>query len=141
VRGLSVEALEQRVLLTADLNVFYLSSDGLQVEVLSGETPVDLGYRSGVDSMPAATFVLRNEGDSPLALSNVGVPEGYMLVDGLAPSEGNLEPGQEAQITVQPDNTPGLKWGNVTIANDSRRHRFRFRSAGICTTITLRKSR
>ncbi|HVT81157.1 MAG TPA: choice-of-anchor D domain-containing protein, partial [Phycisphaerae bacterium] len=67
----------------------------------------DFGNPTANSAPVQRTFTVLNDGQSPLALSNLFVPAGYSLIEGLA---GTLTPGQSDTFTVQLNTTTGGTW-------------------------------
>jgi hypothetical protein len=77
----------------------------------AGQT-VEMGSVALGSTGTTRTITVRNDGDVPLRLGDVGVPAGLVLVDGLPPS---LAPGASDSFTVRVDTSvPGERSGRVS---------------------------
>jgi len=112
---------------------------GNGVPITNGDsTPSQADFTdfSGNPSSIQRAFTVRNDGHMTLALGEITVPEGFILLRGLPTS---LSPGQEYGFVVGLDNTiPGSRTGDILIANDDPDESpFRFRVTFLAPEITL----
>lgn len=94
-----------------------------------GSGPVDFGATQQGLAQLARTFRVRNYGSAPLALSNLSVPEGFVVSDGLAPT---LASGAFDVLAIElPPASPGVRSGSVSFAtNDPDAPLYDFTVAG-----------
>jgi Ca2+-binding RTX toxin-like protein len=79
-------------------------------------TAIDFGTVFQGASGPTLTFTVQNDGTGVLNLSNLAIPSGYTLVDGLVAS---LNPGESDTFTLRLDSaTLGTKAGTVSFSNN-----------------------
>jgi Ca2+-binding RTX toxin-like protein len=79
-------------------------------------TPVDFGSVFQGASGPELTFTVQNDGTGVLNLSNLAVPSGYTIVDGLV---GSLNAGGSDTFTVRLDSASlGTKGGTISFSNN-----------------------
>jgi Ca2+-binding RTX toxin-like protein len=86
-------------------------------DVADGQaTAVDFGTVFQGATGPTLTFTVQNDGTGVLNLSNLTIPSGYTLVDGLVAS---LNPGENDTFTVRLDSaTLGTKNGTISFSNN-----------------------
>ena len=92
--------------------------------------PIDFGQAPLGEIGPSFTFTVRNDGQATLELGQLTVPNGFLLIEGLA---GSLATGQTDSFTVQLDTaTSGYKSGQLTLGNnDSDENPFDFDVSGL----------
>lgn len=112
-----------------------ISGNGVEIEpgnfIPNAFDHTDFGS-VGQDNTAAATFTLWNLGDTTLTLTEVSVPEGFILTT--LPAD-TLAPGTSTTLQVDLDtSTQGIKTGTLQIvSNDDRRNPFAFALQGIVT--------
>ena len=99
----------------------------------STDDRTDLGTTVVGGSTLISWFLVGNDGDSPLTLGPVTVPEGYTLILG-PPS--SVPPGERGDLIVRLEPTTAGVWsGDVSFAtNDPDENPFNFRITGIVAT-------
>ena len=82
------------------------------------------------------TFTVRNVGNLPLNTSDLQIPSGFSLVEGLTPT---IDPGKEDTFTLaMQTSTAGVKSGTVSFhTNDTDESSFSFPIRGLVTDLTL----
>jgi hypothetical protein len=84
--------------------------------ITEGQETVDFGDVVRGSNGREITLSVRNDGTGTLRLTDVSVPNGYTLVEGLA---GKLEPNESDTFTIRLDaDSTGLKEGSVKITNN-----------------------
>ncbi len=115
-----------------DLDV---SVDGASIES-GASTEIDFGIRESVDHVMNKSFTIQNNSLSPLAVSNLTLPDGFVLT-GSFPSE--VAPLQSAQFTIQFDAaTHGVYSGDLTFdTNDPDESVYRISIVGTVTAPSM----
>jgi Ca2+-binding RTX toxin-like protein len=101
----------------------------------SGNSGVEFGNREVGAKGPTRTFRVTNKGNAVLTTSDIVLPAGFSIVEGLVQT---LAPGQSASFTIKFDTsgTPGTRTGLVSIpTNDPRRPAFTFFITGAVLSV------
>ncbi|MCC6579196.1 MAG: choice-of-anchor D domain-containing protein [Phycisphaeraceae bacterium] len=103
-------------------------------DIADGEdTPISFGSVVQNATAPTITFTVRNSGSAVLTTSQLTVPTGFTIVEGLAPS---IAAGSQDTFVVRLDTTAtGAKSGFISFSsNDSDESPFTFAISGTVTT-------
>ncbi|MCA9060490.1 MAG: choice-of-anchor D domain-containing protein, partial [Planctomycetaceae bacterium] len=116
---------------------FQMSVAGLGGEIpISGDPGQLVSFGTGVegDAPREVTFMIRNTGTSPLELSQLNLPQGFLVTD---PVAALIAPGGLDQLTIQlPTIVPGQYSGEVSLlTSDGNESVVRFRIAGTVESI------
>jgi hypothetical protein len=113
IRPLAVEFVEDRLLLAAP-EISVLNGGA---EIVSGTTiPIDFGNVTQGVAGTTRTFSISNDGDDTLTISNISLPTGFSLVDGIYPTIA--ERGSDT-FTIRLDSTTvGAKTGQISFSNN-----------------------
>ncbi|HEY7120635.1 MAG TPA: choice-of-anchor D domain-containing protein [Tepidisphaeraceae bacterium] len=99
-------------------------------------TPIDFGTVTQGAAGPTLDFTVSNDGNAVLNLSNLSLPAGYSLVEGLS---GSLNPGESDTFTVRLDSSAlGTQSGQITFnSNDPDEDPFNFSITGLVAPVVV----
>ncbi|MCA9055267.1 MAG: choice-of-anchor D domain-containing protein, partial [Planctomycetaceae bacterium] len=112
---------------------------GSGVEIVDGDASPQLADGTNFGQAPAGSagvvrvFTVHNDGTAALILSNLQLPSGFSVIDGLA---GSIAPGQSDNLSVRMIATvPGVKSGQISFTtNDGNESPFNFSIVGTVTS-------
>ncbi len=106
-----------------------IAVDENAADIANNSGPLDFGREINGGPALSKTFRVRNLGDSALSCSDLSVPAGYAIAEGLSAS---IDPGKSDTFTVElPTSTDGVFAGNISFGtNDSNENPFSFAVTG-----------
>src|SRR5262245_50770231 len=109
---LSVEPVERRILLAAEISLF----DG-GVEIIDGNAvPIDFGTVAQGAVGVTRTFSIENDGDDTLRIDAISLPTGYSLIE--STSSSIAVRGSDTFTVRLETATTGVKTGFITFSNN-----------------------